>query len=92
MLHDKPLFCYIRERQLSDTQQNEKKLKDEAIFYKRELQNREENFNSRFTRSSDANMNVGIMTVFRQGTLLGRGKENRAAPARLHVRKKSAIR
>lgn len=80
------------ERQLSDTKQNEKKLKDEAVFYKRELHNREENFNSRFTGTSNANVNVGIMTVFRKGMPVGKGKENKVTRARLHVKDKTAVR
>jgi len=50
-----------RRRRVEHAETREKKAREEMLYYKRELVNREENFNHRFNRSH----NVGVMNVIK---------------------------
>ncbi len=63
-------------------------MKDEMAFYKNELRNREENYNSRFVNSY-AQQNVGVVNVLnRKRSSVGFGKEN-GKPVNKSNRRKS---
>ena len=55
-------FIYLRKNEKNDLQQKEKKSRQDMLYFKQELLNREENFNYRF-RDENTPSIVGIMNV-----------------------------
>ena len=73
----------VLEKEMVDKDALVKKTREEMIYFKRELLNREENFNKKFESGGSRGMNVGVMQVLKTNNpKQPPGKPGQARPRR----------